>query len=76
MYAEKRSRASFDAAALALPKEAVLTFEEEEKCIGELQDKDTLLGVFGAEKFVFMEENEPPLPPLRVELVAVVNQKI
>jgi hypothetical protein len=56
MYSAKRAHLSFDIVALTSAKESVLTFEDKEMLIGEFRDKDTLLRVFGAEKFVFMEE--------------------
>ncbi|MDR0339272.1 MAG: hypothetical protein LBH65_03225 [Desulfovibrio sp.] len=57
MHAEKRAALSFDIPSLASPKEALLTFDKEEAFGGELRDKDSLLRVFGAGRFVFLQEN-------------------
>jgi hypothetical protein len=57
MHAEKRASLSFDMTGLASPKETLLTFDQEERFVGALREEDTLLRVFGAERFVFMEES-------------------
>jgi capsular polysaccharide export protein len=57
MYSAKRSPLIFDSTALTSPKEILLTFEKEESTINKFCEIDTLLRVFCAKKFIFMDDD-------------------